>query len=60
MDQLLKLLESLSNPILTACGIYIAKSLHELNLKIAVIIEKVDSHEHRINRLEVNDDKREN
>lgn len=43
-------------------GIYAAKSLHdlvdsnqELNVKIAVVIEKLGSHERRIERLEESD-----
>lgn len=59
MDEITKLLAQLSNPILTACAIYIAhklgelsKSIDELNTKIAVIVERVDTHEKRITKLE--------
>lgn len=52
MDELLKLVESLSNPLMAVCAVYIARSISELNTKIAVIIERVDSHEKRITKLE--------
>lgn len=57
MDELKVFIDSLSNPILVGCAIYIAKSIHELNTKIAVVIERLHSHEARIERLEGHEDK---
>jgi hypothetical protein len=55
MDELIKALGLLSNPVMAACAIYIARSIHELNLKIAVVVERVDTHERRLNKLEDHD-----
>ena len=41
-----------SQMVLVPVAIYIAKSISELNIKMAVIISRVDSHEHRIDKLE--------
>jgi hypothetical protein len=57
MDERLKLLIEISIPIVVSCAVYIAGSLHRLNLKIAVVIEQVGGHESRINRLENQHDK---
>lgn len=37
-------------PILTAAAAYIAKSVHDLNLKMAVVVEKVGTHDIRFDR----------
>ncbi len=52
MTDIVEFLNSLSNPVLALCAVYVAKSIHELNIKIAVVIERVDSHEHRLSRVE--------
>ena len=52
MDQVVAFINTLSNPILTACVIYVAKSMHELNLKLAVVIARLESLEVRTKRLE--------
>lgn len=46
------LLADVSSTLIAGCAVFIAKSLHDLNLKIAVVIERVDSHERRLNKLE--------
>lgn len=52
MEVLQQFIQDLSNPVIAVCAIYIAKSISELNTKIAVIVERVDSHEKRISRIE--------
>lgn len=52
MENVISLFDALSNPVVAACAVYIAKSIHDLNTKIAVVIERVDSHEHRIGKIE--------
>lgn len=52
MSDIQELLSALSNPIIAAAAVYIAKSLHDLNVKIAVVVERVDAHEKRITHLE--------
>jgi hypothetical protein len=56
---LLEILGKISSPALAICGAYIAynvnkltDSVNELNTKIAVVVTRVDSHEHRLNKLE--------
>lgn len=38
--------------LITLAALWIAKSVSELNVKIAVVIEKLDAHEKRIEKLE--------
>jgi phage shock protein A len=59
MEQLFAVVNQMSNPIMALCAVYVASlirdinnSIQALNTKIAVIIERVDSHEKRLNRLE--------
>lgn len=51
-DMIVRIASQASSTLVAACAVYIAKSLNDLNLKIAVIIERVDSHEKRLNKLE--------
>lgn len=41
--------------LITISALWIAKSVSDLNVKIAVVIEKLDSHEKRIEKLELKD-----
>jgi hypothetical protein len=52
MDQLQVFLESWSNPVMAACVMYIAKSIHDLKVSVAVMAEQHSAHDDRINRLE--------
>lgn len=37
-------------PMITGAAIYAAKSIHDLNLKVAVVVEKVAHHDDRFER----------
>ena len=59
VDGLMVLCQMLPPPVIALCAVYIAKavrdakeSIQQLNIKMAVIIERVDSHEKRITHLE--------
>lgn len=52
MSPELQIFIGVSITLITASSIYIAKSLGDLNVKIAVVIQRVDSHEERIVNLE--------
>lgn len=52
LRDVLSALAALAVPIVTTAIVFIAKSLGELNTRVAVILERVDSHEKRISRLE--------
>lgn len=52
MEPFYQLILSVSATLIAACAVYIAKSLNDLNIKIAVVVEKVDTHERRITKLE--------
>lgn len=52
MNQISDLIAAMSNPVLALCAVYIAKQLAELNTKMAVIVERVDSHEKRLTKIE--------
>lgn len=51
-DQTFQFLMIVFGALVAPSMIYAAKSLGELNTKIAIIIERVDSHERRLSKLE--------
>lgn len=52
MKDLIEAASGASAMLIASAAIYIARSLHELNMKLAVIVERVDGHERRLNKLE--------
>jgi hypothetical protein len=52
MTAIIEAASGASSILLAASAIYIARSLQELNMKLAVIVERVDAHERRLNKLE--------
>jgi hypothetical protein len=48
----LEALGPLANVVLAVCAVFVSKSVSELNTRIAVVVERVDSHEKRITRIE--------
>jgi hypothetical protein len=55
MNEVVQFLNTLSNPIMTGCMLFIAKQIQDLNTQIAVVISRIDAHEDRITRLEDKD-----
>lgn len=52
MEEFKQFFATFSNPIMTLCVVFIAKSLSDLNLKMAIVVTRVDSHEGRLKNLE--------
>ncbi len=53
MSVALQIVIGVATSLISVAAVFIAKSTNDLNIKLAVVVERVDSHEKRLNKLEV-------